>query len=105
MSEIGATVLSRKAAYFHLACYHEKFVNAFNLEMTEDMDGRKPILLKSTGRNAAKAMPIQFDKWQLIDWGQAMRIVKQIQRRIVKAVKAGKWKKVRDLQRTPYFKV
>jgi len=99
MSEIGTIVLSRKAAHFHLACYHEKFVNVSNLEMTEDMDGRKPIVLKTTGRNASKAMPIQFDKWQLIDWGQAIRIVKQLQRRIVKAVKAGKWKKVRDLQR------
>ena len=67
--------------------------------MTEDMDGRKPILLKPTARNASKAMANQFDYWQLIDWEQAMLIVKKLQRRIVKAVKAGKWKKVRDLQR------
>lgn len=39
------------------------------------------------------------DKWQLIDWQKATRIVKRTQARIVKAVKAEKWKRVRDLQR------
>jgi len=67
--------------------------------MTEDTNGRKPIIFTTAGRNASKAMTIQFDKWQLIDWERAILIVKKLQRRIVKAVKAGKWKKVRDLQR------
>ncbi|MEL6941703.1 MAG: group II intron reverse transcriptase/maturase, partial [Bacteroidota bacterium] len=38
-------------------------------------------------------------KWHLIDWQRATRIVKQLQTRIVKAVKAQKWKRVRSLQR------
>ena len=63
------------------------------------MNSRTPIIYTTAGRNASKAIPIQFDSWQLIDWEQAIRIVKKLQRRIVKAVKAGRWKKVRDLQR------
>lgn len=38
-------------------------------------------------------------QWHLIDWQRATRIVKQLQTRIVKAVKAQKWKRVRSLQR------
>ncbi|MEM9848049.1 MAG: reverse transcriptase N-terminal domain-containing protein, partial [Bacteroidota bacterium] len=38
-------------------------------------------------------------KWHLIDWQRATRIVKQLQTRIVKAVKMQKWKRVRSLQR------
>jgi len=67
--------------------------------MTEDINSRQPIILTTAGRNASKAMTIQFDTWQLIDWERATIIVKKLQRRIVKAVKAGNWKKVRDLQR------
>lgn len=83
MNWIGTIVSSRKAAHFHLVCYHEEFVNAFKLEMTEDMDSRTPIIFKPTRHNASKAMPIQFEHWQLIDWEQANRIVKKLQRRIV----------------------
>jgi len=50
------------------------------------MHSRKPIIPSTTGRNASKAMPIQFAHWQLIDWERATRIVKKLQRRIVKAV-------------------
>ena len=39
------------------------------------------------------------DKWQLINWNKVIRIVKSLQARIVKAVKAQKWNRVRDLQR------
>lgn len=67
--------------------------------MTEDMESRKRIILQPTGSNASKTMVIRFDSWQLIDRERAILIVKKLQRRIVKAVKAGKWKKVRDLQR------
>lgn len=69
--------------------------------MTEDMNSRSPILY-TTGRNASKKMPIQFGHWQFIDWEGATSIVKKLQRRIVKAVKAGEWKRVRDLQRLGY---
>ena len=82
-----------------LVCYHKKFVTTSNLEMMEDINSRQPIIFTTAGRNTSKAMAIQFDKWQLIDWERAILIVKKLQRRIVKAVKAGKWKKVRDLQR------
>jgi RNA-directed DNA polymerase len=96
---IGIIIPSRKTAHFHRVCYHEKFVNASNLEMTEDMNSITTIITNNTENNASKAMPIQFAHWQFIDWEQATRIVKKLQRRIVKAVKARKWKKVRDLQR------
>ncbi|MEM6321548.1 MAG: group II intron reverse transcriptase/maturase [Bacteroidota bacterium] len=38
-------------------------------------------------------------KWHFIDWQKATYIVRSLQRRIVKAVQANKWKRVRDLQR------
>ena len=69
-----------------MVCYDEEFVNASHLEMTEDMHSRTPIIHLTTGRNASKAMPIQFAHWQLIDWERARCIVKKLQRRIVKAV-------------------
>ena len=99
MNGIGIAIPSRKTAHFHLVCYHKKFVNASNLEMTEDMDSRQPIIYTTAGSNASKARTIQFAHWQLIDWERAMLLVKKLQRRIVKAIKAGKWKKARDLQR------
>ena len=37
--------------------------------------------------------------WHSIDWQRANRVVKQLQARIVKAVKTGKWRQVRNLQR------
>jgi len=37
--------------------------------------------------------------WHAIEWRQAVQTVRRLQVRIVKAVKAGNWKKVRDLQR------
>lgn len=98
MGRIGVHTLSRKAAHFRLVLYHEKFVNYFSLGQSEDMDNSQPIKFP-VRNNASKTMPIQFDHWQLIDWGQANCIVKQLQRRIVKAAKAGQWRKVRALQR------
>ena len=37
--------------------------------------------------------------WHAIDWRKAMRNVRRLQARIVKATKAGNWYKVRALQR------
>ncbi len=39
------------------------------------------------------------DRWHSVSWKQAVKIVKQVQARIVKAAKAGKMKRVRDLRR------
>ena len=60
-----------------------------------------PILFYMVGCNASETIATASAgaKWQLIDWQKATRIVKNLQARIVKAVKALKWKKVRDLQR------
>ncbi len=52
------------------------------------------------GHNASGAMTAsEAASWHTLDWKQATLIVKSLQARIVKAVKAGKWKRVRDLQR------
>ena len=56
-----------------------------------------PILFFLAGHNVSGAVPPV--QWHLMDWERAARTVKKLQGRIVKAVKAGKWKKVRDLQR------
>jgi len=56
-----------------------------------------PILEVLVGHNVSETIPPI--NWHFIDWERATRIVKMLQRRIVKAVKARKWKKVRDLQR------
>ena len=37
--------------------------------------------------------------WQWINWNRVIRSVKSLQSRIVKAVKAGKWRKMKALQR------
>lgn len=60
-----------------------------------------PVLLFMARANASGAMTNAnaSAKWHLIDWQKATLIVRSLQSRIVKAVKAGKWKKVRDLQR------
>ncbi|MEM1408468.1 MAG: group II intron reverse transcriptase/maturase [Bacteroidota bacterium] len=54
-----------------------------------------------TVNNASEAMALAEArvKWHLIDWQKATTIVKSIQGRIVKAVQAKSWKKVRALQR------
>ena len=60
-----------------------------------------PVLMYIAGTNASGAIadaPASAT-WQSIDWQKATRIVRSLQSRIVKAVKANKWKKVRDLQR------
>lgn len=65
--------------------------------MTSDM----PFLLSISGNNASGAMSEASAslKWHCINWQQATHIVRSLQSRIVKAVKAKAWKKVRDLQR------
>lgn len=76
----------------------EQFLNSGK---AEDMSSCTPILTCIFGGNASETMQDASAsmKWQLIDWQKAIGIVKSLQARIVKAVKAGKWKKVRDLQR------
>lgn len=70
------------------------------------MQSCMPILMLSIhqtvntiGHNALKTKRKLFTSWHNIDWQTAHLIVKSLQARIVKAVKAGKWKRVRDLQR------
>lgn len=60
-----------------------------------------PTSIYTTGSNASEAIAQASAgvKWHSIDWQKATLIVKSIQSRIVKAVKAKAWKKVRDLQR------
>ena len=61
------------------------------------MTGCMPVLMLLTGCNASGTKC--YEHWNLIDWKKANYLVKKLQRRIVKVVKARKWKKVRDLQR------
>lgn len=60
-----------------------------------------PVLIYIARANASGAMAgaSASVKWHLIDWQKATLIVRSLQSRIVKAVKAGKWKNLRDLQR------
>ena len=62
---------------------------------------RVPNGLLRKGHNALEAVrPTQVGKlWHWIDWEKAMRIVRKLQARIVQAVKATNWRKVRALQR------
>lgn len=55
---------------------------------------------QAIGHNASGSMTAGAAvSWHMLDWKQATIIVKSLQARIVKAVQAGKWKRVRDLQR------
>jgi RNA-directed DNA polymerase len=47
----------------------------------------------------ADAPPHDVLNWHAIDWQKAMRNMRRIQARIVKATQAGNWRKVRALQR------
>ena len=50
------------------------------------------------GRGAGAPSHDAMD-WQAIDWPKAHRIVRRLQARIVKATQAGRWNKVKALQR------
>lgn len=67
----------------------------------EDMFNCMSVLHFMIGGNTPKTILHlkASDKWQLIDWQKAKRIVKSLQARIVKAVKAEEWNNVRGLQR------
>jgi len=58
------------------------------------------LLLHQTvsGYSAAEAKRKLKEQWQSIDWAKANRIVKSLQRRIVAAIKQGRWGKVKSLQ-------
>lgn len=60
-----------------------------------------PTIQYTIGNNASETMQEAHasQQWQSINWHQAIRIVKNLQTRIAKAVKAGKWRVVRALQR------
>ena len=49
--------------------------------------------------SAAIGAPSHKPKWHDTDWSKALRLVRRLQVRIVKAVKAGRWNKVKVLQR------
>lgn len=59
--------------------------------MTATMNRAIPLLADAPSHEAVT--------WHAIDWRKANRIVRRLQARIVKAVRAGKWHKVRALQR------
>lgn len=65
------------------------------------MNSCMPLLFYMTANNASGAMAHASArvKWHFIDWQKATHIVRSLQTRIVKAVQAKKWKRVRDLQR------
>jgi len=58
------------------------------------------LLLHQTvsGYSAAETKHKLKEQWQSIDWAKANRIVKSLQRRIVAAIKQGRWGKVKSLQ-------
>lgn len=51
-----------------------------------------------SGYSAAETKRRMKEQWQSIDWKRANRIVKSLQRRIVAAIKANRWGKVKSLQ-------
>ena len=57
-----------------------------------------PLCQTLSDYSAAETMRKTKEQWHLIDWNQAYRIVKSLQRRIVAAVKEGRWGKVKSLQ-------
>ena len=71
------------------------------MKKAEDMVSCMPVLLYMVKHNAFGALheAKASDLWQLIDWQKVTRIVKRLQARIVKAVRADKWNRVRNLQR------
>jgi RNA-directed DNA polymerase len=52
-----------------------------------------------TTAQAVGAVSSEAAEWYAIDWQAALRNVRRLQARIVKAVKEGRWGKVRALQR------
>jgi hypothetical protein len=47
--------------------------------------------------NSSCALPHQFDNWETIVWRKVIQRVIRLQRRIAKAVKEGRWGKVKAL--------
>jgi len=79
---------TRKSADFQQVLNHEKGLEKCNRESTVR---RRP--------KAVDGLPGDGEKWNSIIWKEILRIVHQLQARIVKAVEAGSKKKVRGLQR------
>lgn len=60
----------------------------------EDVTGGQLVMAQN-----ADASPQKAKGWHEIDWRAAHRFVKRLQARIVKVVKEGKWREVKNLQR------
>lgn len=60
------------------------------------MTNSLPVIYSIVGRHA---LLTGKTAWQWINWNPVIRSVKSLQSRIVKAVKAGKWRKMKALQR------
>jgi RNA-directed DNA polymerase len=63
------------------------------------MTGALAAPVSVAGAAAPGAAPRDAAPWQAIDWRRAHRIVRRLQARIVQAAQAGRWGKVRALQR------
>ena len=67
-----------------------------NSEKQEEMSNCLPAFYSMLGHHA---FAIGTKAWQLIRWDRVISSVKSLQSRIVKAVQASKWRKVKALQR------
>lgn len=91
---IGAATIAplRKQADFRQVVQHERiWPTALG---DKQMTASPP---EPTGRGAGAAPHVRQD-WQAIDWHKVLRAVRRLQMRIVQAVQAGRWGKVKALQ-------
>lgn len=88
MVGIGVISSTRKGAHFRLVLGHE--ITSRTTQM-----GAKQM----TVTQVAGAAPNPEVGWHNIDWAKAHKEVGRLQARIVKAVKEGRWNKVKALQR------
>lgn len=75
--------------------YYEKTVLDYSHGKAEDMANSIPAAYLLTGYSASMT---DKNVWQFIRWEVVVRQVKSLQSRIVKAVKAGRWNRVKVLQ-------
>lgn len=66
-------------------------------EFDETFKGEKQMIV--TNQTVASASPDKSIDWHSINWSECNRVVRSHQTRIVKAVKEGRWGKVKALQR------
>jgi len=75
--------------------YYEKIALNFSHGKAEDMTNCLPAIYSIIGHSASMTESMA---WQFIRWDKVIHQVKSMQSRIVKAVKAGRWNKVKVLQ-------